>query len=204
MMEQMAPNLAVSHERAPMFEQEKHRRRAFELIRTRSFGRRDIVLASGKPSTFYFDMKPTMLHPEGANALSELILARLANEGVDFIGGLEMGAVPLISTINLLSFIKGHPLPGFFVRKEIKKHGTKKLVEGVAEDGLRGKNVVILEDVTTSGGSAMIAVEAAKAAGATIVMVLSVVDRCEGAAEFFKERGIRFEALFSAQEFLNA
>src|SRR5690242_20737624 len=123
----MAPNLAVSHERAPMFEQERHRRRAFQLIKERSFGLRDVVLASGEMSKYYFDMKPTMLLPEGANVLSELILARLSTEGVDLIGGLEMGAVPLISTINLLSYIKGYPLPGFFVRKEVKKHGTMKL-----------------------------------------------------------------------------
>lgn len=200
----MAPQLAISNEREPMFEQRKHRQQAFDLIKARSFGLRDITLASGKPSTFYFDMKPTMLLPEGANVLSELILAKLSDLKVDYIGGLEMGAVPLISTINLLSYLKNRPLPGFFVRKEVKNHGTMKLIEGVADDGLYGKNVVILDDVTTSGGSAMIAVNAAKAAGADVVMVLSVVDRGEGAADFYKEKGIRFEALFTAKEFLDS
>jgi orotate phosphoribosyltransferase len=200
----MAPHLAVSNERAPMFEKEQHRSRAFQLIKERSFGRCDVVLSSGNPSTFYCDMKRTMLLPEGAHVLSEMILAHLSNEGVDFIGGLEMGAVPLISTINILSYIKGCPLPGFFVRKEVKKHGTMKLVEGVDDDGIRGKNVVILDDVTTSGSSAMIAVDAARAAGANVVMVISIVDRGEGAADFYKDRGIRFEPLFSAQEFLDS
>lgn len=200
----MATQLAVSNEHAPMFEHQKDRRRAFDLIKSKSFGRRDIVLASGKPSTFYFDMKPTMLNPEGAAVLSELILARLSVEKIDFVGGLVMGAVPLISTINQLSYFKGQPLPGFFVRQEVKTHGTMKLIEGVTDNELQGKRVVILDDVTTSGGSAMIAVDAVQKAGAQVVMVLSVVDRGEGAADFYREKGMRFEALFTAGEFLDS
>lgn len=188
-----------------MFEHQKDRRRAFELIKAKSFGKRDIMLASGKPSTFYFDMKPTMLNPEGAAVLSELILARLSSENIDYVGGLVMGAVPLISTINQLSHLKGgRPLPaGFFVR-EVKTHGTMKLIEGVTDDELQGKRVVILDDVTTSGGSAMIAVEAVQRAGAQVVMVLSVVDRGEGAVDFYRNKGMRFEAIFTASEFLDS
>lgn len=180
------------------------RQRAFEIIKTRSFGRGDIKLASGKTSTFYFDMKPTMLSPEGAHVLSELILARLSGKGIDYIGGLEMGAVPLISTVSLVSHLKNEPLPGFFVRKEVKKHGTKKLIEGAPADDLRGKRIVILEDVTTSGESAMIAVSAAQAEGAEVVMVLSIVDRGEGAVAFYKDKNIDFDSLFTAGEFLNS
>jgi orotate phosphoribosyltransferase len=187
-----------------MFEHQKDRRRAFELIKAKSFGRKKITLASGKESDFYFDMKPTMLNPEGSHVLAELILARLDSKKVDYIGGLEMGAVPLISPINLLSFHKGAPLPGFFVRKEIKTHGTMKLIEGVADDELRGKNVVVLDDVTTSGESAMIAVKAVQAAGANVVMVLSVVDRGEGAVDFYRSHGIKFQARFTASEFLDS
>lgn len=182
----------------------KVRQRAFEIIKARSFGRGDIKLASGKTSTFYFDMKPTMLAPEGASVLSELIMARLSGRGVDYIGGLEMGAVPLISTVSLLSHIKGEPLPGFFVRKDVKKHGTRKLIEGIANGGLSGKKVVILEDVTTSGESAMIAVSAARDEGAEVVMVLSIVDRGEGAVAFYKEKNIEFDSLFTAGEFLDS
>lgn len=200
----MAPHLAVSNEHANMFEHQKDRRRAFDLIKAKSFGRRDIVLASGKPSTFYFDMKPTMLNPEGASVLSELILARLNSENIDFVGGLVMGAVPLISTINQLSFLKGQPLPGFFVRQEVKTHGTMKLIEGVMDGELQGKRVVVLDDVTTSGGSAMIAVDAVQKAGANVVMVLSIVDRGEGAVDFYRGKGMRFESLFTANEFLDS
>jgi orotate phosphoribosyltransferase len=200
----MAPQLAVSNEHEAMFEHQKDRRRAFELIKAKSFGRRDIVLASGKPSTFYFDMKPTMLNPEGATVLSELILARLSSENLDFVGGLVMGAVPLISTINQLSYLKGQPLPGLFVRQEVKTHGTMKLIEGVMDGELQGKRVAILDDVTTSGCSAMIAVEAVQKAGAEVVMVLSVVDRGEGATDFYRSKGMRFETLFNASEFLDS
>ena len=200
----MARQFATSTEPEAMAEDSKVRQRAFEIITARSFGRGDIKLSSGKSSTFYFDMKPTMLFPEGAHALSELILARLFGKGIDFIGGLEMGAVPLISTVSLLSHIKNEPLPGFFVRKEVKKHGTQKLIEGVPNGGLSGKKVVILEDVTTSGESAMIAVSAAQAAGAEVVMVLSIVDRGEGAVAVYKGRNIEFDSLFTASEFLDS
>ena len=121
------------------------------------------------------------------------------------VGGLAVGALPLISTIPMLSARHAKPIPGFFVRKEVKDHGTMKLVEGLAEgETLRGKRVVILDDVTTTGGSAMIAVQAATDAGAKVILVLSVVDREEGAEEFYKEKGIPFEALFRASELLGS
>jgi orotate phosphoribosyltransferase len=174
----------------------------FKLILKRSFGRKKIKLASGKESDFYFDMKPTMFHPEGALLLAEMIFDRLKDEMVDSVGGLAVGAVPLISPLALVSYQKNRLLPGFFVRKEIKEHGTKRLIEGA--DDLKDQNVVILDDVTTSGGSAMLAVNAAREAGAHVILVLSIVDREEGAVERFKKEGIHFEALFKASEFLNA
>src|SRR5665213_3244236 len=160
----MAPHLAVSNERDPMFEQKKHRQKAFDIIKQRSFGRKKITLASGKESDFYFDMKPTMLMPEGANALAELILGRLDRNKVGYVGGLAMGAVPLLGPIAVVSYHKGRPIPTFFVRSEAKTHGTMRKLEGVMPDELRGQDVVILEDVTTTGASAMIAVEEARKA----------------------------------------
>jgi orotate phosphoribosyltransferase len=175
------------------------RSRAFKLIKERSFSKRKVTLASGKESNFYFDLKPTMFNPEGSLLLAELILQKLDGLNIDFVGGLAMGAVPLIGPINMLSFQKGKPLPGFFVRKEVKDHGTKRIIEGA--ESLKGMKVVILDDVTTSGGSAMIAVNAAKDAGAKVVLVLSVVDREEGATKFFADKGIPFAALFTASAF---
>jgi orotate phosphoribosyltransferase len=150
-------------------------------------------------------LKPAMMSPEGCNVLSALILARLEPLNVDYVGGLVMGAVPLIGPVVQLSYLKGKPLPGFFVREQAKTHGTMKLVEGfVTQAELKGKNVAILDDVTTTGGSAMIAVNESKAMGAKVVMVLSVVDREEGAREFYRERNIKFDALFSARDFLKS
>jgi orotate phosphoribosyltransferase len=179
------------------------RARLFALIKARSFGRGETVLASGRVSDFYFDMKPTMLRPEGAAWLAELGLAALAGLSVDYIGGLEMGAVPLAAAMAQLSFIRGRPIAAFFVRKQAKDHGAKKLVEGLGRDeSLNGHNVVIIEDVTTTGQSALQAVEAVRRQGANIVLVLSVVDREEGAAGNFRNAGFRFQALFTASEFL--
>jgi len=120
---------------------------------------------------------------------------------VDYVGGLAIGAVPLVASIIMLSHQRGRPIPGFFVRPEVKDHGTKRRIEGTSES-LAGKNVVIVEDVTTTGGSATAAMDAAAAEGARIVLVLSVVDRLEGAAEHFKARGIPFRAIYTADEFL--
>jgi orotate phosphoribosyltransferase len=148
-------------------------------------------------------MKPTMFHPEGASLLAEMVFERLKTENIDYVGGLAVGAVPLLSPLNALSFMRGHPIPGFFVRQSVKDHGTKKTVEGLTNDSdLQGKAVAILDDVTTTGGSAMIAVRAARNLGAKVVIVLSIVDREEGATESFKTEGVAFEALFTAGEFL--
>jgi orotate phosphoribosyltransferase len=178
---------------------------AFRLIKERSFRRGKIVLSSGKESDYYLDLKPTMLHPEGIEVLCELVYRRIAElPAVHYVGGLEIGAVPLLGPVSLKAFMKGRHIPGFFVRKKVKSHGTRKLIEGVAEGELRGKSVVILDDVTTLGGSAMQAVEAAEAAGASVELVLSIVDREEGAAELFNAKGLRFDALFRASEFLQS
>jgi len=187
------------------FESNLLRAKVFKLIQEKSFSKGRYKLVSGKESNYYLDMKPTMFNPEGADALSELILDRLNEVTVDYVGGLALGAVPLISTITMLSHCRGYPISGFFVRKDIKDHGTKKLVEGLARgETLSGKRAVILDDVTTTGGSAMIAVDAAKDLGAEIVLVLSIVDREEGATEFYQAQGIPFAALFTASEFMAA
>jgi len=171
----------------------------FDLLNEHSFRRGRVVLASGRESDFYFDMKPTMLHPEGAGLLADLILEKLSDVNADCVGGLEMGAVPLIAPVAMKSVEAGRPLTGFFVRKTPKEHGTKKRIEG---SPIGGKKVVILDDVTTTGGSAMEAVEIVQQAGATVVLVLSIVDRGEGAADLYAEAGIPFKSLFRAEEFL--
>jgi orotate phosphoribosyltransferase len=163
-------------------ERQTSRSRVFSIIKAKSYGEKRIVLASGKESDFYFDMKPTMFDPQALALLPELVLERLKEVEFDGIGGLEMGAVPLISPVMMYALQKhGREIPGFFVRQKAKMHGTKKRIEG---SDVSGRKVVILEDVTTTGGSAMQAVDEVRQAGGEVVMVLSIVDREEGAAEF--------------------
>lgn len=181
----------------------KSRARLAEIIRKRSFGRGEITLASGRKSDFYFNLKPTMLDPEGAALLAELTLDALKGDRIDYVGGLEMGAVPLAGAIAQLSWIKGQPIPALFVRKKPKEHGAKLSVEGLARgETLTGKRVVVVEDVTTTGGSALKAVDAVRDAGGEVALVFTMVDREEGAAETFRDAGLAFRALFTAKEFL--
>jgi orotate phosphoribosyltransferase len=178
------------------------RAEAFRIIREKSFRRGKFKLVSGAETDFYLDLKPTMFDPSGASLLGQLILDKIADRDVDYIGGLELGAVPLVIATAMASAATARPIPGFFVRKAVKDHGTRKRVEATGD--ISSKNVVILDDVTTTGGSAMEAVTAARAAGANVVLVLSVVDRREGAAEFYQQQGIPFDWVFRIDEFLAA
>src|SRR3974390_2502923 len=179
------------------------RARLAEIIRKRLFGRGEIRLAPGRKSDFYFNLKPTMLDPEGATLLAELTYEALKDDELDFVGGLEMGAVPLAGAIAQISWIKGHPISAFFVRKKPKEHGARLAVEGLAKgESLQGKRVVVVEDVTTTGGSAMKAVEAVREAGGKVALVLTMVDREEGATDTFARAGLPFRALYKATEFL--
>ena len=168
------------------------------------FGRGEIKLASGRVSDFYFNLKPAMLDAEGAALLAQLTLDALAGERIDYVGGLEMGAVPIAGAVAQLSFMTGAPMQAFFVRKKPKEHGARLSVEGLMPgETLAGKRVVIVEDVTTTGGSAMKAVEAAREAGAEVAFVLTIVDREEGATEAFAAQSLDFRAIYRASEFLN-
>jgi orotate phosphoribosyltransferase len=183
-------------------DQEKARARLFDIVKSKSFVRGHVVLASGKESDHYFDMKPSMFDPEGAEILADLIVARIEPFDASCVGGLEMGAVPLITPISIAARRAGKAIPGFFVRKTVKDHGTKKLVEGLSD--VNGKRVVIVEDVTTTGGSAMKAAKALEEAGAKIALVISILDREEGAEALYAEAGIPFQSLFKASEFLKS
>lgn len=182
---------------------DENKRRLIEVIRARSYGTGvEITLASGRTSNFYFNLKPTMMHPEGAHLIGELIIDRVVTMGAEAIGGLEMGAVPLATAATAASHRRGAPIPAFFVRKETKAHGTKSLIEGLTKDeSLAGKKVMILEDVTTTGGSSMKACEVLREAGAELLGVVTVVDREEGAAEAFAQAGIAFMPILRHRDF---
>lgn len=138
----------------------------------------DFTLSSGKKSNFYIDCRKVTLHPKGAKLIGKIILEKIKGIKVDAIGGLTLGADPITSTVVALGDI-----PGFIVRKKEKEHGTRQQIEGLIEPGW---NVVIVEDVATTGASALQAIEAVEAIGARVVKVISVVDREEGAAEALK------------------
>ena len=177
------------------------RNKLFALLKEKAFRRGRVILASGRESDYYFDMKPAMLDPDGAALMAELILQQIQDVKADCVGGLEMGAVPLIAPVAMQSRKFGRALPGFFVRKTVKDHGTKKRVDG---NDIDGKTVIILEDVTTTGASAMDAVNAVTEAGAKVALVISILDRGEGAAELYAKAGIPFKSLFRAEEFLRS
>jgi orotate phosphoribosyltransferase len=179
------------------------RARLIELIKARSFQEGPAFkLASGKTSPFYFNMKPTMLDSEGAFLIASLILDEIEGVDADLIGGLEMGAVPIASSVAAIAYTRGRKLPAFFVRKQAKEHGTRALVEGLAKtEHLAGKKVIVVEDVTTTGGSALKAAEALKAEGATVVRVITIVDRLDGAMETFSNAGLSFTPLLTLEDF---
>ena len=179
------------------------RARLIEIVKARSFQSGvEVKLASGRTSTYYFNMKPTMLHAEGAYLIASLILENIEGLGADLVGGLEMGAVPIASAVTAVSHAKGRPIGAYFVRKQAKDHGTKSLVEGLPKgETMAGKRLVVVEDVTTTGGSAIKAAEALRAEGATVVRVVTVLDRQEGAADAFKTAGLDFCAILSLEDF---
>jgi len=138
-----------------------------------------------------------MFHPEGASLVTDLLFDALKEEDFDYIGGLETGAIPIVAALCVRSWPE-KPIRGFFVRKEVKGHGTDQRVDGLLE---RGSKVILVEDVTTTGGSAMQAVNEAQQYECAILKVISVVDRLEGAEENFRAAGIKFEALFTWRDF---
>jgi orotate phosphoribosyltransferase len=181
----------------------RRRDRLIEIIKTRSFqSGKEVTLASGRTSTYYFNMKPTMLDAEGAHLIAALILDSIGDLDADLIGGLEMGAVPIASAVAAVSQTHGKPIGAFFVRKQAKDHGTRSLVEGLANgESLKGKKVVIVEDVTTTGGSAIKAAEAVRAEGADVVRIVTVVDRQEGAADAFAAAGLTLTPILTLADF---
>jgi orotate phosphoribosyltransferase len=160
------------------------------LIRERT------VLSSGKVSSFYFDARMVTLRAEGAYLLARHFLSTVPADEYDVVGGMTMGADPIAASISAVSFELGAPKDAFIVRKQPKGHGTMKRVEGPLPQGAR---VVIVEDVTTSGGSALDAIRAVESErDATVTRVFSLVDRVQGAAEAFAEAGYRFTPVFTA------
>ena len=173
------------------------------LIRTRSFRRGRFKLASGVESDLYFNLKPTMMDPRGAYLAARAFIDRILPENVDYVGGLEMGAVPIIGALAAVSHGEGRPIRTFFQRKSVKEYGAQLAIEGLGPDeSLAGKRVLVLDDVATSGGSLIKTIDAARAAGAYVDAALVLVDRQEGASETLAKLGIRLLSVFKASQFM--
>lgn len=153
----------------------------------------DFTLSSGKKSDFYVDCRKVTLHPQGAKLIGKLVLEKIQGLNVNAVGGLTMGADPIIGAVITLG-----DLPGFIVRKKAKEHGTRQRIEGILQPGWR---VLIVEDVATTGGSALEAIQAAEEAGAKVVKVISVVDREEGARAALQDYS--FDPIFKKSDLLS-
>ncbi len=174
-----------------------------KLLATRTLKRGDFLLVSGKRSRIYFNMKATMMTPEGAAQCARGLLSVLEGLEADYVAGLEMGAVPLLGGIAALSWEVGRPIGAVFVRKAAKAHGTSLMVEGLDDAGgesLAGKNVVLIDDVATSGGSILKAADQIEAAGGRMTHAIVILDREQGADANLRERGITLHALFTATD----
>ena len=172
------------------------------LLAERSAKRGHFTLASGKQSTFYIDARLTTMSPEGLSLIGPLALVALQQTGwnVDAIGGLTLGADPISYAISYASVNSDHPLRAFTVRKEAKTHGTGKLLEGPFRQGDR---VAVIEDVITTGGSALQAITAVRAAYGTVVGVLALVDREEGGRQAIERTGLPVITLATATQILS-
>jgi orotate phosphoribosyltransferase len=171
------------------------------LLAERSTKRGKFTLASGKQSGYYIDARLTTMSPEGLSVIGRLGLSTLRQSGwaIDAIGGLTLGADPISYAISYASAESDHKLRAFTVRKETKAHGTGRLIEGPFREG---DHVAVIEDVITTGGSALRAIEAIRAAHGTVEGVLALVDREEGGRQAIESVGVSIISLVSASQII--
>ena len=174
------------------------RQRLIELMASKAYLEGDFVLTSGRRSSHYFDLKRLTLDPEGLDLIAWLLVDRLKEAGITAVGGLAIGADPVVAGVVHASWQSGNPIQGFIVRKEPKGHGTGSWIEGPVTPGTA---VALVDDVVTSGGSMIRAAEGARAEGLDPRVALAVVDREEGGAENIEaECGLKLQALFKYSE----
>ena len=175
------------------------KRRLARLLVEKSYREGDFVLASGRRSDYYFDCRVTALHAEGSWLIGTLFNHMLSEMDIKGVGGMTMGADPLVAATTVISHEQGRPLHGLLVRKEAKGHGTGQFVEGLGNFST-GDRVAMLEDVVTTGGSLLKACDRVRDAGLSIVAVCAILDREEGGREKLREAGYDLLALFTRAE----
>ena len=169
-----------------------------ELIRDQALQFGDFTLASGKQASFYLDCRKVTLDARGVQLVGTGMLDLLADDMPTLVGGMAIGADPITAAILTLAGTQNIDMRGIIVRKEAKTHGTGKFVEGPYQEG---ETVVIVEDVVTTGGSSLLAIERCEAVGLKVERVLAIIDRLEGGREAFAERGYELTTLFTVRDF---
>ena len=178
-----------------------YREELLQLLVKKSLKKGDFTLSSGQKSTYYIDGKLSTLDARGAFLVARIFLAMLADDVPRAVGGLTLGADPIVGSMLALAGMEDLELKGFIVRKQAKEHGTQSLVEGPLA---KGDRVVVVEDVLTTGASSLKAIHAVREIGCVCDRVFGVVDREQGARENLKKEGCRAEAIFSVNELLRA
>lgn len=168
------------------------------LFRERALKFGDFTLASGRKASYYLDGKQVTLHSMGLHLVAHGLLDLLQDVEFDAIGGMTIGADPIIGAVLAAAATRGRDLCGFLVRKEAKGHGTGKFVEGPVKPGTK---VVIVDDVVTTGGSSILAIERIKEFGCQVVQVVAIVDRMEGGAKNFADLNLPFSSLLQITDF---
>ncbi len=165
-----------------------------ELFLKNAYKEGDFTLSSGQKSSYYINGKQITLDAKGALAVGRLILAMLPEDTIA-VAGLTLGADPIVSAVSVVSAYENRNIPALIIRKEAKGHGTQAYIEGLSLPP--GAKVVVLEDVVTTGQSALIAVERLQNAGYQVEEVIALVDRQQGGAQLYESKGLKFKTLFS-------
>ena len=193
------PNIYILADMTPSPSDSALRATLIDLVATKALKRGTFRLASGREASFYLDAKQVILDSQGSALVGQAILQLLQSYGSlpAAVGGMSIGADPVTSAVVTMAGVANLPLKGFMVRKEPKDHGTKRFVEGPVQPGDR---VVIVEDVTTTGGSSLLAIDRAMEFGLVVERVVTVIDRLAGAKETLAARGIPLDSLVTIRD----
>lgn len=173
------------------------RQQLLDLIVEFAYQEGDFTLSSGQKSDYYINGKQVTLLAQGAIAIGKLIWSQLPPD-TQAVAGLTLGADPMVTAVSMTSALENQPIPALIIRKQAKGHGTKAYIEGKTLP--QGAKVVVLEDVVTTGNSALLAVERLQDAGYTVEEVIAIVDRQQGGAQLYQDKGLKFQALFSIEQ----
>jgi orotate phosphoribosyltransferase len=173
------------------------RKKLMEIVNEKAVFKGDFTLASGQKSNYYIDGKFISLTSDGLAYFAKVILEMIKKDGVKYIGGPTLGADPIIGGTVAMSHLIGRPLDGFIIRKEQRDHGRMRMIEGPLKEGSK---VIIVEDVTTTGGSVLKGIKRVEEMGCEVVKIICLVDRLQGAEENFKKEGYNFTPIFKVNE----